>query len=167
MAEFALTAPIFLFVMFALFELGRAVYYAQILDSAARDGARYAIVHGFESFLPTGPMPNGGASRDPNGDDVVSVVEERSIGVTDKPGSLTTRVKWCDTSPYTAAGCGDHDGTTNEPIPCSSWAGTGDGDNNRGQLVSVCVEYSYRPVLAFIPVPDFTISGRASLVVNH
>jgi hypothetical protein len=169
LAEFALTAPIFLFVMFALFELGRAVYYTQILDSAARDGARYAIVHGFESFEPSGPMPNSAINTvDPNGDNVIEVVEDRSVGVTDKVGSLITRVKWCDASPYQAATCGDHDPATNQPLACSAWSGLGDGDNNRGQIVTVCVSYSYQSILGgVVPIPDFTISGRASLVVNH
>jgi hypothetical protein len=169
LAEFALTAPIFLFVMFALFELGRAVYYMQILDSAARDGARYAIVHGFESLEKSGPLPGGVPNpTDPNGDRVIEVVEDRSYGVTDKPGSLVTRVKWCDSSPYQASTCGDYDPVTNQPVPCSAWSGLGDGDNNRGQLVMVCVSYSYTSILGgFIPIPDFTISGRASLVVNH
>jgi hypothetical protein len=169
LAEFALTAPIFLFVMFALFELGRAVFYTQILDSAARDGARYAIVHGFESFCPSGPMPDpADPSCDLAGNNIISVVESRSIGVTDKPASLVTRVKWCDATPYTSSTCGDNDAVTNQPLPCTAWSDDGDGSNNRGQIATVCVSYSYRSILGgFIPIPDFTISGRASLVVNH
>jgi len=41
MLEFALVAPIFFFLMFGLIELGRAVYYIQILDSAARDAQAF------------------------------------------------------------------------------------------------------------------------------
>ena len=173
MAEFALLAPIFLFLMFALIELGRAVYYHQILDSAARDGARYAVVHGFQSLCPSGPMPFGGTNTcDPNGDLVIRTVMSRSIGVTDKAGSLTARVKWCAANLYQAdppqSACGDQVLATRELVACPDWAGPGDGDNNRGQIVTVCVQYAYRSLLAgLVPIPDFTIAGRATLVVNN
>jgi hypothetical protein len=169
LAEFALLAPIFFFVIFALIELGRAVYYNQILDSAARDGARYAVVHGFQSICPSGPMPFGGTNLcDPNGDVVIRVVEDRAVGVSDKTGSLITRVKWCDASPYQASTCGDTDPVTNQPVACPAWSDLGDGDNNRGQIVTVCVQYAYQSVLGdLVPIPDFTIAGRASLVVNN
>ena len=173
LAEFALLAPIFLFVMFAILELGRAVYYSQILDSAARDGARYAVVHGFQSMCPSGPMPYGGTNIcDPIGDRVIQTVTDRSVGVTDKAGSLIARVKWCDASLYQAtppqSTCGDMDPATNQPAACPAWTGLGDGDNNRGQIVTVCVQYAYTSILGDLaPIPDFTIAGRATLVVNN
>ncbi len=173
LAEFALVAPLFFLLMLALIEFGRAVYYTQILDSAARDGARYAIVHGFQSFCPSGPMAFGGLNTcDPNGDRVISTVEDRSIGVTDKASKLTAHVKWCDATLYEAeppqSTCGDYDLATNELVPCSDWTSLGDGDNNRGQLVTVCVQYSYASFLAgVVPIPDFTVTGRATLVVNN
>jgi hypothetical protein len=176
LAEFALAAPVFFVLMLGLIELGRAVFYIQILDSAARDGARYAIVHGFQSAAfgecPSGPMPGGGPSCDLNGDLVLEKVRERAIGVTNQAGSLTANVKWCDASLYQsqppASACGDHDLATNTPIACSAWSGLGDGDNNRGQIVTVCVEYSYDSILAgVLPIPDFTVTGRATLVINN
>ena len=171
--ELALVVPLVLLVMLGLIELGRAVYYTQILDSAARDGARYAIVHGFESFCPSGPMPFGGTNTcDPNGNHVVQTVLDRSIGVTAKAADLTTHVKWCDATLYQTdppqSACGDYDLASRQPIACSDWSGPGDGDNDRGQIVTVCVQYAYQPILAgLLPIPDFTVSGRASLVVNH
>jgi hypothetical protein len=176
LAEFALLAPIFLFMIFGLIELGRAVYYSQILDSAARDGARYAVVHGKESIVPSGPFPLSMLptvnTRDPNGDNVIKVVTDRSIGVTDKAGSLTVRVKWCDATLYQAtppaSTCGDHDLVANQPVPCPNWTDLGDGDNSRGQIVTVCVQYAYQSILGDLaPIPDFTITGRATLVVNN
>jgi hypothetical protein len=177
LAEFALLAPIFLFVMFALIELGRAVFYSQILDSAARDGARYAVVHGFKSTCSSGPMPlradgTRPPSCDANGDNVIETVEDRAIGVIDKSGSLTTKVKWCDATPYQAdpptSLCGDTNLATKEPVPCTDWSDLGDGDNGRGQIVTVCVEYAYKSILGDLaPVPNFTITGRATLVVNN
>ena len=175
LVEFVLVAPIFFFLVFGLIELGRAVYYIQILDSAARDGARYAIVHGFNASVsqqcPSGPLPNNVANTcDPNGDLVIKAVTDRSIGVTNKASDLDVHAKWCDSTPYSASTCYD-------TLPCIQWAdptydlspnGLGDGTNNRGQVVTVCVQYAYKPILAgFLPIPDFSVSGRASLVVNN
>jgi TadE-like protein len=45
LVEFALTIPIFLFVVLALFDMGRAVFAFNTLTNAAREGARTAIVN--------------------------------------------------------------------------------------------------------------------------
>ena len=47
--------PLFFFLLFAIIDFGRYVYYVQILNNAAREGARYAIVHGSDSLAPSGP----------------------------------------------------------------------------------------------------------------
>jgi Flp pilus assembly protein TadG len=44
LVEFALALPIFLLVVFGLIDLGRAVFVANSLAEAARDGARYGSV---------------------------------------------------------------------------------------------------------------------------
>lgn len=180
MAEFALVAPIFLFVMLALIELGRAVYYTQVLDTAARDGARYAIVNGFESPCKgTGPTPDGSANCDPDGSDVIDKVQERAFGVIDiGAGDWAIHVKWCDTLiEIGASGCPNRDLGTGTLISCEDWgdpgvdpyAPLGDGDNGRGQMVSVCVAYKYQSLLSFFApvIPDFTVNGGSSLVVNN
>jgi Flp pilus assembly protein TadG len=58
LVEFAFVAPIFFLLIFAMIDFGRYVYYVQVLNNAAREGARYAIVHGSNSFQPAGPSPN-------------------------------------------------------------------------------------------------------------
>ncbi len=45
LVEFALAIPIFLLLMVALFDLGRAVFAYNTLTNAAREGARLAIVN--------------------------------------------------------------------------------------------------------------------------
>lgn len=45
LVEFALVIPIFLLLMVALFDLGRAVFAYNTLTNAAREGARIAIVN--------------------------------------------------------------------------------------------------------------------------
>lgn len=172
--EFALVAPIFLFVVMSVFELGRAVYYTQILDSAVRDGARYAIVHGAEVIgCPSGPLPVKGSTPnncDPDGSvHVIPTVKQRAVGVVDDGGEFIVHVKWCDQTAIEAGTslCG-------ATLPCTDWAGpgdsfpVGDGDNGRGQLVTVCVAYSYASLFkSFLPIPDFTVGARTDFVVNH
>ena len=53
--EFALVGLIFMIVVVGLVELGRAVWNYNTLAHAAREGARYAIVHGSRATEPSGP----------------------------------------------------------------------------------------------------------------
>jgi hypothetical protein len=57
MVEFALVIPVFILLMVGIFDLGRVIWVNDTLSTAAREAARYAIVHGgTESNLcPVGP----------------------------------------------------------------------------------------------------------------
>ena len=152
--EFALVAPIFFFLLFSIIEFGRAVYYVQMLNNAAREGARYAIVNGADSSnCISGPLPGGATNDcDPTGERVVSRVKSFAIAIIDAgPSDFDVKVKWCATA----------DCPNTNPI------GKGDGTNARGQTVDVQVTYVFRPILGMAPVPTFTLTGGSSLVVNH
>jgi hypothetical protein len=92
LVEFALVAPIFFLVLFAIIEAGRFIFYYEILNNATREGARYAIVHGENSFDKTGPP------HDPSGADVITAVRDSAFGI---PGpSVTVTPTWlADTNP--------------------------------------------------------------------
>lgn len=45
MAEAALTIPIFFLILFGIFEYGRLFLMRNVIAAAAREGARFAIVH--------------------------------------------------------------------------------------------------------------------------
>ncbi len=49
LVEFALTAPIFIFLFLVVFDLGRGVFIHNTLGNAAREGARYGITHPADS----------------------------------------------------------------------------------------------------------------------
>jgi Flp pilus assembly protein TadG len=83
LVEFALVAPMFFLVLFSIVEAARFVFYYEMLNNATRDGARYAIVHGENSFDPTGP-PN-----DPSGADVIARVKQSAIGILGSAVSVT------------------------------------------------------------------------------
>jgi Flp pilus assembly protein TadG len=86
LVEFAFVAPIFFLLLFSIIDFGRYVYYVQILNNAAREGARYAIVHGGNSFQPTGPLPD-----DPT---ITSVVRNYAVGVIGTGAAFTVTSTW-------------------------------------------------------------------------
>jgi Flp pilus assembly protein TadG len=57
LVEFALVVPIFLVMLFAIVDIGRVVWANDSLANAAREAARYAIVHGGSenNACPVGP----------------------------------------------------------------------------------------------------------------
>lgn len=88
-----MVAPIFLLVMFAMIEGGRFVFYYEMLNSATREGARYAIVNGANSLgCPTGPPAPGSVSCDPMGNDVVDHVREAALGMSG--AAITVEPRW-------------------------------------------------------------------------
>ena len=137
LVEFALVAPIFFLVMFSIIEFGRYVYTVQILNEAAREGARFAIVHGSQSLCPSGPMPGVTIPNpcDPTGQNVKDLVIRDATGV-------------AGTAPITA--------TVDWPV-----------DNARGHTVTVAVSYQYRTLIPVVPLPAIQVTGTSTLVINH
>lgn len=86
LVEFAFVLPIFLLLLFGTIDFGRYVYYVQILNNAAREGARYAIVHGSNSFQPAGPNPNDPA--------VAAVVQNYAVGVIGSGATFNVASTW-------------------------------------------------------------------------
>lgn len=90
LVEFAMVAPIFFLVLFAMIEGGRFVFYYEMLNNATREGARYAIVNGANSLgCPTGPPAPGSVSCDPAGNDVGDRVREASLGMSGSAITVT------------------------------------------------------------------------------
>src|SRR5579862_9985639 len=53
--EFALTILFVLFLVFGIFELIMLVYAYTVVADSAKEGVRYAVVHGVDSSAPSGP----------------------------------------------------------------------------------------------------------------
>jgi hypothetical protein len=144
LVETALVLPIFLLVLYGIIELGRYVYMVQVLNDAAREGTRYAIVHGSQALCPSGPMPGGATNAcDPNGDKVTAVAKKYAVGFVSSVSfpSIAT----CPTTP------------TN---PC--WQ----PNNQRQNSVTVQVHTTFSPLLP-LPLPAITVEGSSTLVINH
>jgi len=146
LVEFALVAPIFFLLLFALIDFGRYVYYVQILNNAAREGARYAIVHGANGLPSSGPPAPGTASSDPSGANVVSTVKNYLTGVIGQSTALTVNVCW---------------------QPANGVGGACSGDNSRSTPVQVTVDYQFRSVIPIVPIPPITVQGASTLVINN
>jgi hypothetical protein len=65
MVEFALIFPIFILLLVGIFDLGRVIWVNDTLATAAREAARFAIVHGEKSPCPVGPPAPGAAIPTP------------------------------------------------------------------------------------------------------
>lgn len=93
--EFAFVLPILLLLMLGLFDVARAVWQENTLAYAAREGTRYAIVHGAASSDPSSSTDNG---------DVQTVVRNAAVGVP----NITVNVQYPDTNgttPCNERGC--------------------------------------------------------------
>ncbi len=91
MIEFALVLPIFLMTVFGTIDLARAVWEENELAFAAREGTRFAIVHGAYSLDAVGP---GSASYTAPDQDtrVTAAVLRYTTGVP----NVTVKATWPD-----------------------------------------------------------------------
>jgi hypothetical protein len=83
LVEFALVLPLFILIVTGLLDAARAVWQSNTLAYAAREGTRYAIVHGSGGDPQVGPcsMCVNPTASDNNLDQVVNVVRNAAIGV--------------------------------------------------------------------------------------
>ena len=100
LVEFALVLPIFLLVVTGLFDLARAVWQENTLAYAAREGTRYAIVHGSAGNPIAWPgsataTTCSNASASPSCQPVFDAVTGAAIGVR----NIAVTVTWPDQYP--------------------------------------------------------------------
>ena len=149
LVEFALLMPIMLLIITGLFDVARAVWQENTLAYSAREGTRYAIVHGSAGTPAADPTDIGNALCNP-GDVVIcttipNLVKNAAIGVP----KVTVTV----TYPDTYAG-------TNPPVKCA--------DRNCRVIVDASAP--------FVPLPSqyllggafqITLKGGSQLVIQR
>jgi Flp pilus assembly protein TadG len=134
--EFALTVVLLMLLMAALLELSIFIYTYSVLANAAKEGVRYAIVHGASNGTPSGPS-SGSASSPPctaSSTNVTNVVNQ-----TKNFAGFTL----LDTSNVNVFVC------------------YLDGDNKFNSLVEVSVNYLYRPLFGF-NWPSVTVNANSA-----
>jgi Flp pilus assembly protein TadG len=113
-AEFAIVFPLFLLLVLIVVDLARAIYVYSVISDAAREGARYAIVHGTESATDNPPV-SGPGSGDPNG--IVYVVPQaKAVAVGVDQSVLNVGACWgfgCQVP----SNCGAGTNAANAPVP--------------------------------------------------
>jgi Flp pilus assembly protein TadG len=117
LVEFALVIPIFLVLLIGLIEGGRYVFHSEILNHATREGARYGVIHGANSDCPSGPMADGSASCDPDGNNIRQAVLDATVGLVE---------------------AGELD------VLAPTWT---PNNNNRGSTITVSVQFTYLPIV--------------------
>ncbi len=156
MVEFAVAIPILFLLILGTVEVGRFVFHYELVNNAAREGVRYAIVHGARSDCPSGPPPPGQTNPcDPPGANVKVAVSDAALGLVSVGDLFVFDPVWTSR------------GSLNNPSP----GDTSNGHNGRGEYVTVFVDFVYDPVIKqFIDVPilpPITISAESTLVINN
>jgi Flp pilus assembly protein TadG len=134
--EFALTVVLLMLLMFALLELSIFIYTYSVLANAAKEGVRYAIVHGTNSGTPSGPS-SGSASSPP--------CTASSTNVTNVVNQAKNFAGFSVLSPSNV-----------NVFVCYL-----DGDNKLNSLVQVSVKYVYRPLFGF-NWPSVTVNANSA-----
>jgi hypothetical protein len=155
LVEFALVAPLFFILIFGIIEAARFTFYYEILNHAAREGARYAIVHGGNAQFGCASGPQAPDAKTANcdvpGNNVIAAARDAALSLVSS-GSLSGNLPiWCP--------------TPDAPPPGGPCVGGFPGDNGRGKYVTVFLDYTYQPILPMLP--SITISARSTLVINN
>jgi len=159
MVEFALVIPVFILLMVGIFDLGRVIWVNDTLSTAAREAARYAIVHGAKSACPVGPaapgteIPVADAScpyPSPSRQAIKDVAQKWAAGT-----SANVTVSVCYGVVTTCTG--DVDEVSN-PVP----------DNARGKQVMVTVTSTVGlSIPSLVGFSGFDLSATSTMLVNH
>jgi Flp pilus assembly protein TadG len=142
MAEFALIVPVLLTMIFGIVDLGRVIWANDMVSNAAREGARYASVHG-DSEL----------TVDASKDDIRAHTVDQLIAAGNDPV-----VEVCYSTVAIAASTTGCTGNTDGPGAV----------NERGALVTVRVTTTV-PILtgSLLGLGDFTITGTSTVLINN
>ncbi len=162
LAEFALVFPLFLLVVLLIVDVARAIFVYAVISDAAREGARYAIVHGSLSASDNPPV-SGPGTGDPDGT-VYVVPQSKAVAVGVDQSVLNVGVCWgfeCQV-----------------PSNCSAGTNTATGPVvNIPVTVRTC--YAFRPI-TFTPIgfllkffggsgnpAQFNLSAQSTLTITH
>jgi Flp pilus assembly protein TadG len=161
MVEFALVIPVFILLMVGIFDLGRVVWVNDTLATAAREAARFAIVHGGSegTLCPVGPpattavIPAASASCPypaPSRQAIKDVAQKWAAGT-----SANVTVSVC--YGVVTSCSGDADQVINPP-PTDA----------RGTQVMVTVTSVVDLSLpSFVGFSGFSLSASSTMLVNH
>ena len=139
--EFALTFIVVMGLLFGVMQLCLAFYTYQVVNEYAREGARYAIVHGLNCTLPSGASCYNDTSAE-----LQTVVQNYGYpGIT----ASNVHVTAANTFAPGQAAC-----------LTASCEGTGD-------QITVTVTYPYTLSVPFIPSKQWTMSSSSTMIISQ
>lgn len=162
LAEFAIVLPIFLLIVFGMIDVGRVVWATDDITNAAREGARYASLHG-GSFCsasgsssiccPTGPSLSGSPAPSCPTWSPDSKEPTRSATRAYFIAAGTGMTVWV--CYYTTTACTHNTDQTG-------------ATNARGTYVTVTVQSSV-PILTgkLIGLRGFTVNAHSTVIINN
>ena len=156
MIEFTAIVPVLFVLVLGMVEAGRFIFYYELLNGAAREGARYAIVHGSRSDCPSGPPPPGETNPcDPDGTNVKLAVKAAALDMAALGDLFVFDPVWTSR------------GSLSNPSPGDSST----GHNGRGEYVTLFLDFTYQPMIRHVfdveLLPSITIRAESTLVVNN
>jgi hypothetical protein len=172
LVEIALVLPIFLLVLFGIFDVGRAVFVNSTLSQAAREGARLAAVQAGWVGRDTDDDPACNAST-PGARVCPPDLAALKSNVVDAVNRMTVSV-----GPLAGVFLSCNEGIPGDEAPAGAWTEVsgGNGCNDgagvslgaSGELVSVRVEHTYQPITPIVSslLGTVTLSGSASMEIN-
>jgi len=98
MVEFLLSILLVMFVIFWTFEMAMMIYTYNVLADAAKEGVRYAIVHGSENGISSGPSSGMGSNCATNVSAVQTVVINYAKASFHDVSAMTVTVCYLDGS---------------------------------------------------------------------
>lgn len=168
LVEFALVLPLFVLLLLAIFDFGRVIWARNIIENAAREGTRQAIVHGdsigqscpwgtSSSVYSTAPTASASCPYPaPSKQSIYDATRNFLFAAGDRPGT-----------------CASSDSTTTGPCiaVCYGTSCTGDTDTVsstiRGTSVTVTVTSQVGLIAArLIGWSTFSISVSSTMLVN-
>jgi len=142
--EFILTMSFLVFLVVAIFELAIFIYTYSVLADAAKEGVRYAIVHGTNSSASSGPS-SGTATSPP----CTSANATTGSSVSAVIGQVRN-----------FAGLSFHNNSSSN-TNLNIYVCYLDGDNKLNSQVEVAVSYAYQPVFG-LRWPTVTVFANSN-----
>lgn len=162
MVEFALTLPILILLLVSVFDLGHVVWANNAISTAAREAARFAVVHGGSnsSECPQGPLPGSwSGTRSPDCGFTTS-----SLTVDSREGIENEASRWL-------SGVGGATAVSvcyGEVTSCSGDVDEPGATNERGTKVTVTVTTTIGLAApSLVGFGNFTFSATSTMLVNH
>jgi len=158
LVEFALILPIFILLLVSIFDLGRVVWANDTLSNAAREAARFAIVHGGAQSTACPVGPPGSKTNIPPAS-------------TDCPFPSPSKQSIYDVATGWASSAGTNVTVTAcywSITPCTGNTDEANATNDRGMNVTVTVSSNVGLTApALIGFGSISLSSSSTMLVNH